>query len=128
MVQQGTGCGCSTGMVQGTDTRGHCCWPGQVWAASQNACVGPPTRCPVDQVPSQDNCVPDPAIIARQQEEARREIAERQRQVEEVQRRELQQREQQRLRNLADCLNNCGGGRRFEAECQESCREDFRPR
>ena len=36
---------CPTGQVRGDDTRGHCCWPTQVWSPAKNRCVGKPV-CP----------------------------------------------------------------------------------
>jgi hypothetical protein len=36
--------GCPSGQAQSSDTAGHCCWPGQVFA--EGRCRGVPTSCP----------------------------------------------------------------------------------
>lgn len=47
---------CPTGKTVGPDTAGHCCWPGQVFASSRNACVGVPTACPPGLRPVGEEC------------------------------------------------------------------------
>ena len=37
--------GCPDGMVQGSDTEGECCWPGQTWSKEDSRCEGQ-ARCP----------------------------------------------------------------------------------
>ena len=44
---------CAAGQV---DVAGHCCWPGQDWGASTNACVGTPL-CPAPLTQIGDECV-----------------------------------------------------------------------
>ena len=58
-------CACEAGRVRSADTRDHCCWPGQVWVPSRNACVGAP-GCPAGLTAQGDACVePPPAGMAR---------------------------------------------------------------
>ena len=47
---------CPAGKEIGADTNGNCCWPGQVWSKSVNACRGIPTCVPGLKV-SGENCV-----------------------------------------------------------------------
>src|SRR4051812_31459130 len=49
---------CPPGQVKNADTAGHCCWPAQVWAMSENRCVGDPA-CPPGFVigPHQHGCL-----------------------------------------------------------------------
>ncbi len=42
---------------------GHCCWPGQTWNVTRQACAGTP-QCPQGTVPSGVNCVPAPTSTA----------------------------------------------------------------
>ena len=48
---------CADGKTIGVDTAGHCCWAGQVWSNSRNACVGIPTKCPSGMKLEVDACV-----------------------------------------------------------------------
>jgi TolB-like protein len=45
---------CTNGQSVGTETEGHCCWAGQVWAGSQ--CRGLPTSCPEGFRAEGENC------------------------------------------------------------------------
>jgi hypothetical protein len=49
---------CPTGKTVGADTQGHCCWPGQVFAASRNSCVGMPQSCPPGTHAAGEECTP----------------------------------------------------------------------
>lgn len=37
---------CAAGTLRSADTRGRCCWPGQVWSTRDARCLGVPTSCP----------------------------------------------------------------------------------
>jgi hypothetical protein len=47
---------CQGGKVTTTETAGHCCWPGQTWAAATNACAGA-ARCPAGLEGEGETCV-----------------------------------------------------------------------
>lgn len=59
-----SGTGCREGMTITADTRGNCCWPGQVWSAGKQSCVGVP-QCPAPLVASGEECVPAAAAGCR---------------------------------------------------------------
>ncbi|MBK7865357.1 MAG: hypothetical protein IPJ65_43530 [Archangiaceae bacterium] len=48
---------CTDGRAKSADTRGHCCWQGQVWSSSRNTCVGVPLQCPAGLEVKGDNCL-----------------------------------------------------------------------
>lgn len=48
---------CTDGRVRAAETRGRCCWPGQVWARDIGRCEGPPS-CPSGLASEGDDCVP----------------------------------------------------------------------
>lgn len=37
---------CPDGKTATRDTRGNCCWPGQVWSVENEECIGVPRECP----------------------------------------------------------------------------------
>src|SRR5438552_2376298 len=54
---------CPAGQSISLDTDGHCCWGGQAWSKSRNACVGVP-QCPGGYSPSGESCVAGGATVA----------------------------------------------------------------
>lgn len=53
-------------MTDGGDARGHCCWPGQVYATGQQQCIGEPT-CAAGTIRAFGGCAPavtDPSTCA----------------------------------------------------------------
>jgi hypothetical protein len=47
---------CPAGQSVNADTKGNCCYAGQVWSTTQSRCVGVPTECPAGQSPSGETC------------------------------------------------------------------------
>jgi hypothetical protein len=47
---------CPAGQQMSEDTRGHCCWPAQVWSTTRGTCVGIP-QCPTGLQVSGEICV-----------------------------------------------------------------------
>ncbi len=55
---------CSEGMTVTPDTVGNCCWPGQAWSTSRQACVGVPS-CPDGFVhANSERCIRAPLVVA----------------------------------------------------------------
>lgn len=54
-LAQEKGALCQRGQAVGPHTKGHCCWPGQVWEEGPG-CVGAPTACPEGTVASGEGC------------------------------------------------------------------------
>lgn len=48
---------CPAGQVINADTKGNCCYAGQVWSTTQSRCIGLPTACPPGLEPGGDSCV-----------------------------------------------------------------------
>lgn len=48
---------CPAGQVVNSDTKGNCCYDGQVWSSTQGRCVGEPMACPPGLQPSGETCV-----------------------------------------------------------------------
>lgn len=46
---------CAEGKLKGPDTAGRCCWPGQAWSSSRQACVGIP-QCPAGLTAQGEDC------------------------------------------------------------------------
>lgn len=46
---------CIPGQLVSADTAGHCCWPGQAWAKTRQACVGEP-QCPAGLAIKGETC------------------------------------------------------------------------
>ncbi len=49
---------CPAGQEINADTAGHCCWPGQAWSKSRNACIGIPI-CPPGHSIQGETCARD---------------------------------------------------------------------
>lgn len=71
-------------MLESIDTRGHCCWPEQVWLPSQSTCTGEP-RCPTGFVRDGAGCIAQSVLLERAEAER---LAEAARLAEEAQRAE----------------------------------------
>ncbi len=48
---------CPNGKVRSVDTRGKCCWPGQMYSLRKKKCMGTPERCPKSMDLKGDACV-----------------------------------------------------------------------
>ena len=48
---------CPYGKTRSVDTRGKCCWPGQVYSKRKKRCLGTPERCPTPLVAGKNACV-----------------------------------------------------------------------
>lgn len=53
---------CPEGKEATEETRGNCCWPGQVWSRDRQRCVGTPEECPPGKVVDDtgEDCAPPP--------------------------------------------------------------------
>jgi hypothetical protein len=47
---------CAPGKQATADTKGNCCWPGQLWSLAESTCVGPASACPAGYEVAQDGC------------------------------------------------------------------------
>ena len=54
---------CAEHLVRGDETKGHCCWPDQVWSTSHARCLGKPS-CPGGMIARGEACVVAPAIAS----------------------------------------------------------------
>lgn len=47
---------CTPGQAITEDTAGHCCWLGQAWSRTKQACIGIPQACPAGLTPQAETC------------------------------------------------------------------------
>ena len=55
---------CAKGKVRSADTRGRCCWPGQVYSRLKKKCIGTPSKCIEPLVPAENGCVEKSEVVA----------------------------------------------------------------